>query len=131
MKTIIAGGRDYRFTERDYDYLDQRLSIGGISEVVCGGSTGADECGRQWAIANDVPVKLFPADWKKHGKAAGPIRNRQMAVYAHKLIAFWDGVSKGTKNMIDTAREEGCMVTVIRTDLASAPMSETKKDEVQ
>ena len=45
--------------------------------------------------------ELFPADWDKHGRAAGPIRNKQMADYADVLIAVWDGKSRGTKNMID------------------------------
>ena len=44
---------------------------------------------------------MFNADWNKHGRAAGPMRNKQMADYADVLIAVWDGQSKGTKNMID------------------------------
>lgn len=111
MKTIIAGGRDYRFTEQDFRLLDSTT----ITEVVCGGATGADEYGRVWAIGNNIPVKMFPANWGAHGKSAGPIRNRQMAEYAERLIAFWDGKSRGTKNMIDTATRLGLDVLVVRT----------------
>lgn len=50
-----------------------------------------------------IPFKLFPADWEKYGKAAGPIRNQQMAEYGNVLLAF-DRGTKGTKNMIETAR---------------------------
>jgi hypothetical protein len=50
-------------------------------------------------------VKEFPANWVEHGRAAGPIRNGQMADYADALIAVWDGKSKGTGNMINQARE--------------------------
>lgn len=112
MKTIIAGGRHYRFDDPDWDFLDSLE----ISEVICGGATGADECGRQWALSKSIPVKIFPADWQQHGKAAGPIRNRQMADYAERLVAFWDGESKGTKNMIDEARKRGLEVIVRRID---------------
>jgi hypothetical protein len=57
---------------------------------------------------------VFPADWKTHGKAAGPIRNRQMAKNAEALIALWDGNSRGTKNMIETATKLGLKVYVKR-----------------
>jgi len=48
---------------------------------------------------------LFSADWSKYGKSAGYKRNKQMALYADVLIAFWDGNSKGTKLMIELAKE--------------------------
>ena len=56
----------------------------------------------------------FPANWKAHGRAAGPIRNAQMASVSHALIAFWDGKSRETKNMIDTATKRGLQVAVVR-----------------
>lgn len=110
MKTIIAGGRDYRLSDDDYAFLESEVA--NITEVVCGGAHGADEYGRQWARINGIPVKMFPADWKSHGRAAGPIRNRQMAEYADRLIAFWDGKSRGTKSMIDEATKRGLQVDV-------------------
>lgn len=109
MKTIIAGGRDF---DR-YDYLDEVLSFVSlpISEVVSGKQCtvdpetkrryGTDYLGEIWASTNGIPIKAFPANWKEHGKAAGPIRNAEMADYAQFLIAFWDGKSRGTKNMIE------------------------------
>lgn len=112
MRTIIAGGRHYQLTGLDKN----TLSALPISEVVCGGATGADEGGKQWAEENGIPVKMFPADWKKHGKAAGPIRNREMAEYAESLVAFWDGKSRGTGSMISIAEDLGLHVVVIRTD---------------
>ena len=59
----------------------------------------------------------FPADWKVYGKQAGPVRNRQMLNYAKEeqgaLLAFWDGKSRGTKNMIDIAKDAGIIVKVV------------------
>ena len=60
---------------------------------------------------------IHPADWDKHGKAAGPIRNAEMAEVADALIAFWDGQSRETKSMIDLARKKGLQVAIVRYDL--------------
>ena len=57
----------------------------------------------EYAAERGLKVKLYPAEWARYGKAAGPKRNNQMAKDASAVIAFWDGRSKGTKNMIDTA----------------------------
>lgn len=102
MKTIIAGGRDfkdYNLLKKQVDYY--RLHKNEITEVVSGGAAGADSLGEMYAIENNISIKVFNADWNKHGRAAGPMRNKQMADYADVLIAVWDGQSKGTKNMID------------------------------
>lgn len=110
MKTIIAGSRDINSEEIVKAAIKQSGFV--ISEVVCGGAQGVDEVGRRLAIYNQIPTKLFPADWSKHGKAAGPIRNAQMAEYADALIAVWDGKSRGTKNMIEEAKKRGLKVYV-------------------
>ena len=129
MKTIIAGIRDYIPREIDTNYLDQEKDQ--ITEVVCGCASGVDEFGRRWAVANNIPVKKFPADWDLYGKSAGPIRNIQMARYADWLIAFWNGTSAGTKNMINQATKYGLRVTVIRLDLVAAVLSEHKREETK
>ena len=108
MKTIIAGTRDYS------DYRGLWLAIQElpwkITEVLSGGCLGVDQLGEIWARSEQIPCVQFKPDWGKHGKAAGPIRNREMAQNAEALLAIWDGKSKGTKNMIDTAIDEGLRV---------------------
>ena len=102
MKTIIAGCRNYNDILALRKRLDYYIEHNGpITEVVSGGASGVDTMGEAYALLNNIPIKGFPADWNKHGKKAGPIRNRQMAQYADVLFAVWDGKSKGTKNMID------------------------------
>ena len=103
MKVIIAGGRDFN----NYDLLTQTMNELNIiiSEVVCGDARGADTLGAVWASANEIPVKHYPVDWDTYGRSAGIIRNKQMAEYADFLVAFWDGKSHGTKNMIDTMQQ--------------------------
>ena len=121
-KVIIAGGRD--FTDRwslwgamidlfaeDVPH-DGRDFVEVEMEVVCGGADGADYEGKVWAEAHNFPVRMFPADWDQHGKAAGPIRNAEMAQYADTLVAFWDGESRGTRNMIGNALREGLEIHV-------------------
>jgi len=100
MRTIIAGGRDYILTEEDFLWLDSLKP--GISEVVCGGARGADTGGFNWGWSRGIPVKSFPADWNAHGKAAGFIRNRQMAQYAERVVLFPGG--RGTAHMLKEAQ---------------------------
>lgn len=98
MKLIIAGSRNLNFS---IIYIQSRLDELGLNptEVVCGGADGVDYSGKDWANINSVPVKLFPSDWNKHGKKAGPIRNGEMAEYGDALLLIWDGQSRGSFSM--------------------------------
>jgi hypothetical protein len=81
-----------------------------ITEVVEGGAPGFDAFAKKWAKYHGIPVKEFAADWDKHGRAAGPRRNEEMARYADALIAFHGG--KGTDDMIRRARKHGLVVYI-------------------
>jgi len=110
MKVIIAGSREIF----DYNIVKEAIeeSKFEITEVVSGTARGVDSLGERWAYEHKIPVKRFPADWDKHGKAAGIIRNSEMANYGEALIAIWDGESRGTKNMIDTAKKKNLQVFI-------------------
>lgn len=99
MKLIIAGGRDINPTYGFIDCSIKMLGITNINEIVCGGATGVDAEGAHWAGHQEVPVKMFPANWEKFGKSAGPIRNIEMAEYGDVLLLIWDGISKGSYSM--------------------------------
>jgi hypothetical protein len=109
-KFIVAGGRDFA----DYTYLSKNCLdiIDEGDEIVSGGARGADLLGERFAKENGISIKRFPANWNLHGKSAGPIRNKQMAQYADGLICFWDGESRGTKNMIDEATSRGLEIHI-------------------
>lgn len=111
MKVIIAGSRTFKNDELLWKVMKEFKDV---SEVLCGGARGADERGQLWAYEHGIPVKMFIPDWDRFGKAAGMKRNIQMAEYADALIAFWDGESPGTKNMIAEATKRGLNVTVIK-----------------
>jgi len=99
MKTVIAGSRTLTSLKVLSDILKKYRSP--ITEVVCGTARGIDSLGRVWAEKHKIPVKLFPPDWSRHGKAAGFLRNKEMADYTDCAVIIWDGKSKGTKNMIN------------------------------
>jgi hypothetical protein len=116
-KIIIAGGRDFNDTglmEKKITFLLSELIKQGTKVVIVSGTArGADRLGEAYAVRHGLEVKPYPADWNKYGKSAGYKRNEQMADIADGLIAFWDGKSRGTKHMIDTARRKGLQVKVI------------------
>ena len=110
MKTIIAGSR----TINSYQSVKAAImeSHFDITEIVSGNAKGADHWGELYAQQNNIDLVIFPANWNKYGKSAGYRRNVKMAEYADALIAVWDGESKGTKHMIDIAKEKGLKVFV-------------------
>lgn len=112
---IIAGGRDFK----DYDLLAKTMNhlLSNVKDditVVCGKARGADTLGEQYAKENEYAVRYFPADWNRYGKAAGYLRNTEMAKNADALVAFWDGKSLGTRHMIEIAKAHGLKVRVKR-----------------
>ena len=113
FKVIIAGTRtfsDYELLKRKCDKIlgDKAPDI----EIVNGGARGADRLGGKYAIEKGYKMKQFPADWSL-GKAAGYLRNHEMAKYADAAIIFWDEKSKGAKHMIDLALKEDIGLRII------------------
>lgn len=108
MKVIIAGSRGIKDMRVVKAAMDLAMADGIIpTEVVSGGAPGVDWLGEHWADERLIPIKRFPANWNKFGKAAGMKRNAQMAKYADALVAIWDGTSAGTRAMIRMAKEHG------------------------
>ncbi len=113
MKLIIAGGRNFTDYQTLCKVCDNLLQDQTNIEIVSGAYyKGADKLGEQYAKERGYKITYFPAHWKRYGKAAGPKRNQAMANYADALIAFWDGKSKGTKNMIDLAKNRDLKVKI-------------------
>ena len=108
MRTVIAGGRDYHLTHKDYQVLEWLKHILPITEVVSGTARGADIAGEFWAQKQGLDVTQFPADWEQHGNRAGPIRNDKMAKFAQAVVLFPGG--RGTDNMARAAERHGCVV---------------------
>lgn len=122
FKIIIAGGRDFN----DYPLLEievkkfivemaqgKKLNRFRDLTIISGNAIGADRLGEQFATENWIGIENYPADWDKYGKAAGPIRNEEMAKNATHCIVFWDGKSRGTKNMIENAQKYKLVLKII------------------
>lgn len=111
MKVIIAGSRNFNDYKLLYHICNKELTT--QDEIVSGTAKGADRLGELYAKEIGLTISQFPADWDLWGKSAGYKRNVEMAKYADGLIAFWDGKSKGTKHMIDIAKQHKLKVKVI------------------
>lgn len=118
FRVIIAGTRtfqDYELLKNHTTFmLSRRVDAYEDIEIVSGGASGADALGERYAREHGYKLTIFAADWGRYGRRAGPLRNRQMVEYADALIAFHDGNSRGTANVIQEAREAGLLVSVKR-----------------
>ena len=114
MKVVIAGSRDIT----DYNILIKAIKECPfqITEVISGRARGVDTLGEKYAEDYGLKLHLFPADWKKYRNAAGPIRNAQMADFADAVLCVWDGVSSGTKDMMNQAKKRGLPLYVFKVD---------------
>ena len=111
MNLIIAGSRDFQ----DYKGLSRvlkELKVLNQKEltIISGGARGADSIGEQWATDHDIPLIIMPARWDLYGKSAGYRRNVEMAKQATHLVACWNGHSRGTRHMLDIAKDRGLKV---------------------
>ncbi|MDO5445907.1 MAG: DUF2493 domain-containing protein [Eubacteriales bacterium] len=108
-RIIICGGRDFRDRALFEQSLDSILKNYEDFTFVSGHAKGADTFAEEYARVHSIPVNVFKPDWKRYGKGAGPVRNREMLAFAAEktpvIIAFWDGKSKGTQNMLREAKE--------------------------
>ena len=121
-RVVVAGCRNYTDHEEAIAFLDARLAHIPIDKqivILSGGADGADSIGEAYAREKGFPVEKYPADWKRYGKRAGPIRNRQMAQACDLVICFWDGQSRGTGSMIQEAKKANKPLVLKRIDKKS------------
>lgn len=115
MKLAIVGSRTFD----DYETLVIALyawvqTHGTPTAIVSGGARGADRLAARFA--RDIGVELieFIPEWDKLGKRAGYVRNAQIVNEADAGIAFWDGVSRGTKHSINLFHQSKKPFSVIQ-----------------
>lgn len=122
MKIIVSGGRDFSDQVYMRDMLDMFYKAyvqDNIPELVCGMARGADIMAKAMFEAEGLKVHERPVDWKnmsepclsktnsygEYNALAGMKRNHTMGDEADILVVFWNGTSKGTKEMIDYMRK--------------------------
>ncbi|MEH6565539.1 MAG: DUF2493 domain-containing protein [Halopseudomonas sp.] len=110
VRIIVCGGRHFSDRQAVFRVLDHIHTYRGIAEVIQGECpTGADKWAREWAVGYGIPLERFRAEWEKHGRRAGPIRNRKMLeLKPDGVVAFPGG--RGTADMRNAAREAGVPV---------------------
>lgn len=113
MKVLVCGDRNWTDRKKIEDALIEHRA----THVVEGDARGADMLGGQAAALLGIPVSVYRADWNQYGRAAGIIRNREQydKEQPDLVLAFHSDLenSKGTKDMVNYARKQGCRVEVI------------------
>lgn len=113
MKLAIVGSRnitDINLESYIIEYPD---------EIISGGAKGIDTLAAEYARKHHIPLIEYLPDYKKYGRSAPIIRNRQIIEAADNVLALWDGVSRGTKNSIETARKLGKKVSLFIIDASN------------
>ena len=113
MKVAVIGSRSFD----DYEKMTKILDELDIKELVTSGAKGADSLAQKYAENRGIPCKLFlplhqtDPSVKYHVKWFF-VRNTELVNYAEHIVAFWNGLSKGTKFTIDYAKSQGKPVTI-------------------
>ena len=106
MITVICGGRNQFLNIARIEALEKiRASM---SFVISGGATGIDNDCILWAKVHGIPNAVYYAEWKRHGKKAGILRNIEMSKMAEQCIVFKGG--KGTAHMKEICIKRGIKV---------------------
>ena len=107
----IIGSRNWTYLQAINDYIHQ---LPRDTVVISGGAEGVDKVAIGAAIALKMKTIVIPAQWETWGKQTGHMRNRHIVHYADRIVAFWDGKSKGTALTIDIANNNYVPVKVYR-----------------
>jgi len=111
MRVAIVGSRGYSDLNAVIEYVNT-LPAGTV--VISGGARGVDLTAENAARSRGLEVVVHYADWDTLGRSAGHIRNQKIVDDCDKLVAFWDGVSPGTKGTISLASKAGKLDKVFR-----------------
>lgn len=112
MTVAVVGSRTFADRARIFADLDAlALEISPFT-LISGGAGGADQLAEEWARLRCCPFRVYRADWQTYGRTAGPRRNAEMIPHADLVIAYWDGVSRGSRHAIGIAHQHRIPVQV-------------------
>lgn len=117
-KIAIVGSRKFDNYEFFKEFIDKYLQDCPDIQIhfVSGGAIGTDSLAEKYAYEEEIPIDIYYPDWETFGKSAGRIRNQEIIDTADELIAFWDGISPGTKMTISFAKKKGIPYKVVKID---------------
>lgn len=113
-KTAVVGSRTYPNLSLVRHYTRALVARGHV--IVTGGAIGVDVTAEQAASSIGGRVIVHEPDWSKraHETDMGPLfaRNTLIVQDADQVVAFWDGSSRGTLDVIRKAAKAGKMVLI-------------------
>lgn len=113
MKIAIVGSREFS----DWSLITRYVNdLPADSVIVSGGARGADRTAEQAARMRGLQVEIYPAQWDAYGNGAGFIRNQQIVDAADRVVAFWDGQSRGTRDTLRKAHAARKPILIIYPD---------------
>lgn len=116
-KLAIVGSRTFTDKNLFNSTLEKYIIDHGLpTTIVSGGAAGADTLAERWAVAHGIATEIYKPDWKKHGKAAGVLRNTDIVANCTHMIAFPSKRGKGTQDSIKKAIARGIDVKVVKID---------------
>jgi hypothetical protein len=107
VKVAIVGSRNYPHPESVIRFVEQLAAKYPDAIVVSGGARGVDSIAEEAAERSGLSTLIFPADWARHGRRAGYLRNEDIIAAADIVVGFWDGESRGTQHSLDLAIRAG------------------------
>lgn len=113
MRIVVVGSREYPNMAEVVQFIFEQDRD---TVIISGGAAGVDTVAIHEARRHRMPYEVYPANWSRHGRSAGAVRNREMVDKADEVVAFWDGKSRGTKITIDYAKAQGKPLRVIQRD---------------
>jgi hypothetical protein len=107
MTLAVVGSRSFLDYKKLCDELNLLKTNGdfNFNHIVSGGAKGADSLAEKYAKENGIRLTVLKPNWNKYGKKAGILRNIDIVNESQYIIAFWDGISLGTKHSIDYAKK--------------------------
>ncbi len=113
VRLIVSGLRTYGKKDTVYAEITRYISeIGSVKEIVTGGSSVVEEIAQQYADENGIKQKEIAPDWQSHLNA-GLIRDTRLAEYGTHLLVLSNGVSKGSNNLIDEAKQKSLTIKIV------------------
>ena len=106
MKVAVVGSRNLQVDDLE-NYLPEN-----VTEIISGGAKGVDTCAKEYALAHRIRLTEYLPEYSRYGRSAPLRRNITIIEQADLVLAFWDGVSRGTKYVIDNCRRRGIPVKV-------------------
>lgn len=121
MRVAVVGSRSFddygrlcQFLETYFfRYHETRPNEWLISQVISGGAQGADHLAERFAKDEKIELVVFPAEWDKYGRSAGPRRNDDIVKACDVAVIFWDLKSPGSKDILNKVLKAGKPAMVV------------------